>query len=129
MHPIRTAAFVLALLAIHIAVDGAAPLLLGWKVKLGMIPFLISGVIVIVSLILSVMPSKARAFGFAVACVGVFISAASLIVPVALDGEFAPSAYPYPGGRLFGLIQFVGFVACIVLLLFVVRFHRLASRL
>jgi hypothetical protein len=116
MHPARVAATLFAVLAIHIAVDGAVPLLLGWRVKLATVPFFLSGVLLTVSLVLFVAPSRTRAFGFVLACFGVFISAASVIVPFALDGEFSPNSYPYLGGKLFGLIQSAGFTACTALL-------------
>jgi hypothetical protein len=116
MHPARISAMLFAVLSIHIAVDGAVPLLLGWRVKLATVPFFLSGVLLTVSLVLFVSPSRTRAFGFVLACSGAFISAASVIVPFALDGEFSPNSYPYPGGKLFGLIQLAGFIACTVLL-------------
>jgi drug/metabolite transporter superfamily protein YnfA len=116
MHPVRAAALLFTLLAIHDAIDGAVPLWLGWKVKLGMVPFFLSGVLLVVSFVLFVTPSRTRAFGFTFACCGVFICAASVIVPFALDGEFGSNSYPYPGGKLFGVIQLAGFVVCAALL-------------
>lgn len=116
MHPVRIAALLLAVLAIHIAADGAVPFLLGWKVKLGTVPFLLSGALILVVIALSVAPARARTFGFAIACCGIFFAAASIIIPLALDGDFSPNSYPYFGGRLFGLIQLCGFFACAALL-------------
>jgi hypothetical protein len=116
MNRVRLAAAVLALLSIHIAVDGAVPFLLGWKVPLGMVPFFVAGAVFVVSLALFVADTRARRFGLVFGCAGAFIAAASIIAPLALDGEFFSSSYPYPGGKLFGLIQFAGFTTVAVLL-------------
>lgn len=116
MHPVRIAALLFAGLAIHIAADGAVPFLLGWKVKLGTVPFFLTGALIVVAIVLSLAPSKARAYGLAVACCGAFLSAAGIIIPLALDGDFSPNAHPYFGGRLFGLIQLCGFATCAALL-------------
>ncbi|WHZ21246.1 MAG: hypothetical protein OJF47_000358 [Nitrospira sp.] len=42
MNLVRTASILYLLLAAHVAIDGAFPLLNGWKVKLGYIPFFIA---------------------------------------------------------------------------------------
>jgi hypothetical protein len=101
---------------VHVAVDGAVPLLSGWKVKLGMVPFFISAALVLVSLLVLLAPARMRRVGFVVACCAAFLAAASILVPLIFDGEFAPGSYPYPGGKLFGVIQLAGYLAIAALL-------------
>jgi hypothetical protein len=113
---IRTASALYAVLAAHVAIDGAIPLINGWMVKLGMVPFLIAGGLLLVALLVVVWPFKLRTLGFSVACIGTFLSAVSVLVPLFLDGELPLSDYPYPGSSLFPFVQFVGYLAAAALL-------------
>lgn len=116
MNRVRVASGLYSLLAAHVAIDGAYPLLHGWKVKLESVPFFIAAGLLLLSLLLLVVPLRARVLGFAVACCCAVLAAAGIIVPLALDGEFAPGSYPYPGGQLFGVIQLAGHAAAVALL-------------
>ena len=116
MNRTRVAATILGALAIHIAFDGAVPLWLGWKVPFGNAAFIVAGIVALVSLALVVAPNRTPRFGFYFACAGATVAAASVIIPLALEREFLPSSYPYPGGRLFNFIQLAAFTGVAVLL-------------
>jgi hypothetical protein len=116
MNATRAAAALYILLAAHIAADGAYPFVNGWKVKLESVPFFVSAALCVIALLLFLTPTRARAVGFVVACIGTILSAAAIVVPWVLDGEFAPGSYPYFGGKSFVVIQLAGFVAAARLL-------------
>jgi hypothetical protein len=116
MNSVRIASGLYLLLAVHIAADGVYPLLNGWKVKLGSVPFFVGSGLLVVSLLLLFAPTRTRFFAFCVALVCAFISAAATVLPLVLDGEFAPGSYPYPGGQLFVVIQLAGYVGVALLL-------------
>jgi hypothetical protein len=92
MNRIRAASAIYFLLAAHVVADGSYPLLNGWKVKLETVPFFVGGALLFVTLLLLIAPSRTRALGFAVACACAALAAVSIIVPLVLDGDFAPGA-------------------------------------
>jgi hypothetical protein len=116
MNRILTASVLYVVLATHVAFDGVIPLINGWMVKLGMVPFVIAGCLLLAALLIVIWASRLRSLGFAVACIGTFLSAASVLVPLFLDGELPLSDYPYPGSSLFPFVQFVGYLTAAVLL-------------